>query len=266
MKNYFVRHISAGVLAAGLAVSAIIPVTHATDAPDQSRRLEELVRAFDESAMRVNGSRAQELARWTGTIYLAIADTPGLERVAGEAENMVRTLAAFTRVNVERVAVSDPRRNFLIKASTRESNGRTPCLSAVDWDDWGRMATVEVHVNLTNAARLTRCINHEILHGFGLRSHPETAYSVLSYRYVNQAHLTEIDEVVLATLYDPRVPVTGSMPNIARIACGVMAEKLNMTAAAAEPICARRSAPSRQGLFASLSASGSEREREHIGQ
>jgi hypothetical protein len=141
------------------------------------------------------------------------------------------------------------------------SNGKTPCLSAVDWDDWGRMAAVEVHVNLTNAARLTRCVNHEVLHGFGLRSHPDTAYSVLSYRYASQAHMTEIDELVLATLYDPRVPATGSMARTAQIACGVMAEKLHMTQEAAAPICARRSTPSpRQGLFASLGGSGAERE------
>lgn len=261
MKNFIVRQFAAGALAACVVAGAIIPTSHATDAPDQSRRLEEMVRAFDEAAMRVNGSRAQELARWSGTIYLAIADTPGIERIAGEAERMVRTLASLARVNVERVAVSDPRRNFYIKASARDSNGRNPCFSAVDWDDWGRMGTVEVNVNLSNHARLTRCINHEVLHGFGLRSHPESAFSVLSYHYANQAQLTETDHIVLATLYDQRVPVTGSMTTIARAACGVLAEKLNMTQEAAEPICARRSRPSRGGLFASLGQSGNEREK-----
>ena len=186
-----------------------------------------------------------------------------MERVAGEAERMVRALASVARVNVERVPASDPRRNFYIKASSRDSNGRNPCFSAVDWDDWGRMATVEVNVNLSNYSRLTRCINHEVLHGFGLRSHPATAFSVLSYHYANQATLTETDHVVLATLYDRRVPVTGPMNVIARAACGVLAEKLNMTAEAAEPVCARRTQPSRGGLFASLGQNG---EREKIGQ
>jgi hypothetical protein len=261
MTNFIVRHVAAGAAAVWVAAGAIIPTSHAADAPDQIRKLEEMVRAFDQTAMKVNGARARELARWRGTIYLAIASTPGIEHVAGQAERMVRTLAAVARVHVERVAVNDPRRNFHIKASARNSNGRTPCFSAVNWDDWGRMAAVEVNVNLTNRARLTRCINHEVLHGFGLRSHPETAFSVLSYHYTSQAQPTETDHIVLATLYDRRVPATGSLATIARAACGVLAEKLNITAAAAAPICARRGQPSRGGMFASLGRSGNEREK-----
>lgn len=264
MKSFMVRHIVAGAFAVLFAVGAASPASQANDTEAKMRKLEDLVRAFDETALRVNGSRVDELARWTSTIYLAIADTPGIERVAGDIEGLVRKLAGVARVGVERVAVNDPRRNFYVRASTRESNGAHPCLSAVDWDDLGRLVAVEVQLNMSNYARLTRCARHEVVHGFGLRDHPRQAHSILSYRYSDQASLTEADEMILATLYDPRVPATGPMTATASIACGVMAEKLNLAPQAAAPVCARRAPQTRPGLFASTR--GDLDSREQIGQ
>jgi hypothetical protein len=258
------RHIGAGVLAAFLSFGAMNVATQAADAPNKRQALEEAVRAFDEMAMRVNGGRATELARWTGPIYLAIADTPGIDRVAADVETLVRNLASVAKVSVERVSVNDPRRNFFVRASTRGSNGSTPCQSAVDWDDRGRMVAVEVQLNLNNLGRLLRCANHEVVHGFGLRAHPDQAFSVLSYKYSDQVHLTDTDQIVLQTLYDARVPVTGSMETVARVACEVMAEKLQMAPETAAPVCAQRTAPARRGLFASVG--GNRGQGENIGQ
>ncbi len=259
------RRLFAGAVVAALAFGSMAPASHAADASDVRQKLEDMVRAFDEMAVKVNGSRATELARWTGPIYLAIANTPGMERVSAEAEALVRNLAQLARVPVHRVAANDPRRNFSIVASTRDSSGTTPCVSQVDWDEAGRLTTVEVRLNLTNFGRLVRCARHEIVHGFGLRAHPDTAFSVLSYRYANQAELTDTDHVVLETLYDRRVPATGPMDTTTRVACQVMAEKLQMSADAAAPVCDRRSAPSRGGLFASLRGNGNG-PQENIGQ
>jgi hypothetical protein len=261
--HFMVRNVIAGLLAALVSIAAFSPGSHAADTNAQLRKLEDLAAAFDESALRVNGSRVQELARWTGTIYLAIADTPGIERVAGDIEALVGRLATVARVGVERVAVNDKRRNFYVRASTRESNGSHPCLSAVDWDDLGRIVAVEVHLNLSNHARLSRCARHEVVHGFGLRDHPRQAHSILSYRYADQAQLTEADEIILATLYDPRLPATGPMAQTSRLACGLIAEKLRLAPTAAAPVCLKRGSPAREGLFA---ARGIPDARERIGQ
>ena len=263
LSNYCRRF--AGAMVVAMAMGSMSIASRAADASDAPQKLEDMVRAFDEMAIKVNGSRASELARWTGPIYLAIADTPGMERVAAEAEALVRNLAQLARVPVHRVAANDPRRNFSIVGSKRDGNGGTPCLSQVDWDEAGRLTAVEVRLNLTNYGRLTRCANHEIVHGFGLRAHPDSAFSVLSYKYSTQAQLTDTDRVVLAALYDQRVPATGSMDTTTRVACQVIAEKLRMSADAAAPICERRSAPPRGGLFASLRGDGNA-PQENIGQ
>src|SRR5690349_11041482 len=125
------RRLFAGAVVAALSFGSLSFAAQAADAPDATRKLEDMVRAFDEMAVKVNGSRASELARWTGPIYLAIADTPGMERVSADAEALVRNLAQLARVPVHRVAANDPRRNFSIVGSTRDSKGATPCLSQV---------------------------------------------------------------------------------------------------------------------------------------
>ncbi len=250
------RRLFAGAMAVALAFAPLTSASHAADAAGATQKLEDMVRAFDEMALKVNGSPATELARWTGPIYLSIADMPGVEQVSAEAEALVRNLAQLAGVPVHRVAANDRRRNFAIVPSTRGAAGSTPCLSQVDWDEHGRLTAVEVRLNLSNLARLTRCANHEIVHGFGLRAHPDTAFSVLSYRHANQAQLTETDRVVLEALYDRRVPATGSMDNTSRIACHVIAEKLQIQADAAAPVCGRPSMPPRGGLFASLRGNG----------
>lgn len=255
----------AGAMAAVVALGSAYHASHAADAPGTAQTLEDMVRAFDEMALKVNGSRATELARWTGPIYLAIADTPGIEQVSADAEVLVRDLAQLARVPVYRVALNDRRRNFSIVASARDASGATPCVSQVDWDERGRVTAVEVRLNLSNHGRLTRCARHEIVHGFGLRAHPDTAFSVLSYRYSTQADLTDTDRVVLEALYDRRVPAIGSMENTARVACHVIAEKLQISADAAQPVCEHRPTPPRNSLFVSLRAGGNE-PQERIGQ
>lgn len=230
---------------------------------DGVRALEDAFRAFRESAMRANNNRATELARWTGPIYLAFANTPGLDRARPEVEAAVNALAAIARVRVERVAASDPRVNFMVQASGRNSMGNSRCFTTIDWDGAGAVTRVEVNLNMSNLERLTRCVNHEVLHGFGFRDHPDGAFSVLSYKYNTQAQMTDTDRVLLATLYDPRLPATGSMDQIGRIACGLIAERLNVSPDRAAPVCERQVTPApRTSIFARASSN----QRDNIGQ
>ena len=232
-------------------------------AADGLGTLEETFRAFRESAMRVNNIRATELARWTGPIYLAFADTPGLERVRPEVEAAVTALAAVAKVPVERVAASDPRVNFIVRASGRNSMGNTRCFTTIDWDGAGAVTRAELNLNMANSERLTRCVNHEVLHAFGFRDHPGAAYSVLSYKYNTQAHMTDTDRLLLATLYDPRLPATGSVDQIGRVASGLIAERLNISADRTASVCERQvTPPPRTSIFARASSG----HRDNIGQ
>jgi hypothetical protein len=251
------RRIAVAIAIVVSPLSLVEPV-RASETIDPQKQLEDVFGAFKDAAMRIQTSQAKELARWTGPIYLAFGDSAGLERVRTDVETTVSTLAAVVRVPVERVAANDPRVNFLVRASTRNSSGATPCFTMIDWDDTGRLVRVELNLNLSNFERLTRCTNHEILHGFGLRSHPDKAFSVLSYRYNTQAHLTDTDRIILETLYDARLPAAGSMDSIGRIACGLIADRLQVSTDRAASVCERQHAPVRTSLFG--------RPHENIGQ
>jgi hypothetical protein len=225
----------------------VIDHTNASEM-DGLRTLEETFRAFQETAMRVNNIRATELARWNGPIYLAYAE--GVERAKPEVDAAVARLATLAKVKVEQVPTSDPRVNFVVRASTRDSRGNARCYANIDWDGAGHMTKVELNVNMTNFERLTRCVNHEAVHGFGLRDHPDTAFSVLSYSYNTQAQLTDTDRVVLTTLYDARLPVTGQMDSIGRVACRLIAERLQISADRAASVCDNQATPPRTSVFA----------------
>jgi hypothetical protein len=222
------RSISAAAFSSLLLASSIGPAV-ANDWPGRVT-LEEAARAFDEAALRIDTAPATELARWTSPIFLAIADQVGLDAHAAQIEAVVRMLGALTRVPVNRVDLRDPRVNFIVRASIYDTPGKAPCRSSVDWTDRGSMVRAEIYVNLANPGRITRCINHEVMHGFGFRGHAHSVFSVLSYQHAHQAQLTATDRLILEALYDPRLRAGMSVAATSATACGIMAEKLGVSA------------------------------------
>jgi hypothetical protein len=210
--------------------------------------LEDAARAFDDAALRVDTSPAVELARWTRPIFLAVA--PDMNAHAGEVETSVQFMASIAKVSFSRVAWGDSRANFLVRASTIQTSGKSPCRSSVDWTDLGHMVRAEVFVNLSNPGRVTRCINHEVMHGFGFRGHAHGSFSVLSYKYAAQAQLTDTDRLMLETLYDPRLKPGTKVAAAAPVACGIMAEKVRASAEETAALCTARGSGPRRGLVA----------------
>jgi hypothetical protein len=213
--------------------------------------LEDAARAFDDAALRVDTSPAIEIARWTRPIYLSIAETSGMADHAAEVEATVRSLAAITRVSVTRVAWGDSRANFIVRANASDYAGKSPCRSSVDWTDLGHMVRAEIFVNMANPARITRCITHESMHGFGFRGHAHASFSVLSYKYAGQAQLTDTDRLMLEALYDPRLKTGMKVAAASPVACGIMAEKLRASPDETAALCGGRgSAPAKRELVA----------------
>lgn len=242
-----------GARVAVVALTLVGGLAGAGQATDMAGRvtLEEAARAFDEAALRVDTAPATEMARWTGPIYLAVSDQAGMAVHADEVEAAVRALAAVARVPVTRVAWHDMRANFLVRANISDSPGKSPCRSSVDWTDAGAMVRAEIHVNLANAGRITRCINHEVMHGFGFRGHAHSVFSVLSYKHAHQAHLTDTDRLILEALYDPRLKPGLTVAATSAAACGILAEKLRATTQDTVNVCHDRGmAPSRRQTVA----------------
>lgn len=227
------------VLALGLACPpsghGADPVS-ATEAP-----LEHAIKAFDEAATRVNDHERERIARWTGTIHLAIADYSGMSRIATEIEAAVGELAVIARLNVVRVPWGDRRGNFTFRPSAGDpaGSGAPPCRSSVTWQD-GVVQRAEIVVNLGNPGRVRRCVNHESMHGFGFRSHAHTAVSVLSYRKADQANLSWVDRLMLGTLYDTKLHPGMDGSRALPIACAIMADRLKASAHERTSTCAGR--------------------------
>ena len=230
-------------------VGGSVGAAQASDWPGKVS-LEDAARAFDDAALRVDTAPAVELARWTRPIFLAVADDSGMSSYAAEVEASVRFMASVARVSVTRVAWGDSRANFLVRPSTVQSSGKSPCRSAVDWTDLGHMVRAEIYVNLSNPGRVTRCINHEVLHGFGFRGHPHASFSVLSYKYAAQAQLTDTDRLMLETLYDPRLKPGTKVSAASPVACGILAEKVRASAEETAALCTGRGTAPRRGLVA----------------
>ncbi|HEX2886068.1 DUF2927 domain-containing protein [Vineibacter terrae] len=208
--------------------------------------LQDAAQAFDDAALRVNDAQPADLVRWTGPIFLAIADGDGLHARAAEIEASVRTLAAIARVPVSRVAADDPRRNFLVRPAA--TGGRAACRAAVA-SQAGRIASAEVEIYLGGRGSLTRCINHEVMHAFGFRSHAHAALSILSYKQSRQTDLSALDRVMIETLYDPRLRPGMRPAEAAPMACAVLAEKLGLSARDAGAQCGSRDDGGQLALF-----------------
>ena len=236
------------VLTLGMAGGAISP-THGSDWFGKVK-LDDVAKAFDDAALRIDTSPAIELARWTTPIFLAINENAGMGGFAPEVEAAVRANAAIARVQVTRVAWGDSRANFLVRSSAGEVGGRPPCRSSVDWNDIGQMVRSDIYVNLNNPNRITRCINHEVLHGFGFRGHPHSSFSVLSYKYAAQAQLTDIDQLMLQTLYDPRLRPGTKVAAASPVACTILAEKVRASTEETAALCNDRGTAPRRGLVA----------------
>ena len=230
---------------ASLALGFICSFAAAGVASDTLSRgsVTDVARAFEDAALRVNDWQPAEPVRWTRPIFLAIADTGGMRSLGSEIEASVRQMAAVARVSVTRVDANDPRRNFVVRQA--DPGGRAACRAGI-YSQAGHITSVEVEIWLGGRGSLSRCINHEVLHGFGLRSHAHAAASILSYKQTRQTQLSAVDLVMLETLYDPRLQPGMNVASATSTACNVIAEKLNVPARDAVASCGGREPPGRQ--------------------
>jgi hypothetical protein len=199
--------------------------------------LVEAARAFDEAALRVNDVHPANLVRWAGPIFMAIAESDDIRPLAPQIEASVRLVAGFAGIPVALVAIDHPQANFLIRRT--ETAGRAACRTAI-YSRGGRIARVEVAIHPTPGAAVTRCINHEVMHAFGFRSHAHAAQSILSYRQTAMIEHSPLDRLLLETLYDPRLQPGMELSSAGVAACSILAEKLGVARRDAAAHCARR--------------------------
>jgi hypothetical protein len=197
----------------------------------------DILRGFDVAALYADKSQnttgygsgatlTGTVMKWTRPVrYRVDGMTYDKTRIA-ETIDTLKRVAAIAGVPVSEGTGTTA--NFILvfrnSDNMRASNGgRVGCLTSWNGNHWtGAFTTVEMQINLAMQYELTHCINHEMLHAFGLRGHPHKLHSVMSYytaRFVFDP--TEADIVMLQTLYDKRMK-----PGMSRLAAVVLADEL----------------------------------------
>lgn len=221
---------------------AFATMTGAAAAPPRSE-LEMLARAFDEGALRINDSAPAPLAKWSGTLYYAPHNGSAQPAIERQVIKALRDMAGIARLNLVVVESDDKRANVVARFSENEGpSGGQNCYAQWWRTDEGVITRVEININFKSWRGIDRCVVHETLHGFGFQSHAHSADSVLSY-VSGRSSLTQIDRMLLETLYDHRL-TAGTAPLVAsRTACRILAEKINANPLDAHAVCEMRPGP-----------------------
>ncbi len=147
----------------------------------------------------------RELIRWNRPLRVSI-EGPDADRYRDQVAGY---LADFTRLSgLQASLVDEPgEANVPIVLSAKDTyriNGESaPCFAKFE-DSGGYIQRVKIRIGITEAARVERCLAHELYHAFGLRFHSTAAESVLSAVHGN-TRPTAADELALSILYDPRL-------------------------------------------------------------
>lgn len=224
----------AALAALFLVCAGALPTSGYADDRAPRPMLAQTARAFDEAALRVNDSQPADLVRWSQPIFLAVVGGGAMTAISGDVETAVRTLADIVGIAVTRVAADDPRRNFLVRQA--DPAGRAACRTAVS-SRAGHIVDVEIEIYFGRSGTLMRCINHEAMHAFGFRSHPQAAPSILSYRERGMAQPSATDRLLLQTLYDARLQPGMKVGAASQAACGVIADRLGVSPQESLDVC-----------------------------
>lgn len=218
-----------GLLAPGMTGGAVAQTTGRN--PSHA----DILRGFDIAALYADKSQGTTgygsgatmtgvVTKWTRPIFYRV------DGMTYDTARIAETVAALKRVaavaDVPVTEGTETTANFILVFRNTDnlrtaSGGKAGCLTNWNSNQWtGAFNRAELHINLGTRSDLTQCINHEMLHAFGLRGHPHKLHSVMSYYTVRLVFdMTEADTVMLQTLYDKRMK-----PGLSRLAAVVLAD------------------------------------------
>ncbi len=243
---------AAWLLVAGLSCAG--PAAAQTTGKNPSH--EDILRGFDIAALYADTSQGVTgfgagatltgvVVRWDHPIVYSLDGMQYDKARIAETVETLKTIADKAGVVVKEGALGGKDVNFrIIFLNTdnlrTKSGGKAGCLTSWNSDGWtGRLSWVELQINFAYQAGISQCIQHELLHAFGLRGHPHKLHSIMSYyttRFVFEP--TEADIVMLQTLYDHRIKTGMPRLHAVALANGIIEEKrraLNPSAPPATP-------------------------------
>ncbi len=241
-----VRRMMAAWMAAGWLLASG-PAMAQTTGKNPSH--EDILRGFDAAALWASREDVGYGGTYIPTGMIVKWDKPIVYRLDGMthkpamrdyAVKALQKQAAIAGLEVREATAYDPANYTIVFGDVDVfvmANGRKAgCYMRPIYDyRSGKMISAELRINLSSRD-VERCIVHEVLHGFGLLNHPHKLHSVLSYYTVAFVFdLTEPDEVLLRTLYDPRIKAGMSRLPALLAADGIIEEKRRALNPAAPP-------------------------------
>lgn len=238
------RHVLRGLLLAGLA-AALLAAPAAVYAqaparpqpspqpPNRTPSHEDILRGFDASALSASRDDLAYggtydpvgmIVKWQKPIVYRIEGLRSRPEAITLAIATLKQQAAIAGLEL-RAAAAPSEANYTLAfrnvANFNVGDRKAICYVTYNFNTTGQMQWASLQINLA-APSLERCVQHEILHSLGLLNHPHHLHSVMSYRTGDQfATLTEADQVMLRSLYDPRIA-----PAMSRLAALVAVDGL----------------------------------------
>ncbi len=208
-----------------LAVLALLIV--APGPASANDKLDLYLRGFDEMVLWHDNRTPVSARKWRVPLRVRMTGpmSASYDDLVMERLNRIAGIAGLA------VARSAADENFLIEFDESSGyiiSGRTAsCYATTRLGTSGEIVYAKLVINLRVGSGLRRCIVHELMHAFGFPGHPHGINTILS--YVHQAEtLTDIDEMSLRLLYDPRVTLGMYHLPALIVARRLIAEKLDL--------------------------------------
>lgn len=196
-------------------------------------RVDEFLRGFDEMALWHDNRDPVPVRKWNQNLRVRMTG-PMSSNYDDLVMEWLNKIAGLAKLKVERVAPGATDENLLIlfdESSYYVVNGRRAgCVAETRYSANGVIAKATLTINLNMGLGLRQCIIHELMHAVGFPGHPHGINTVLSYMYQSET-LTEIDQMSLRILYDPRIQASMLHLPALMAARQIIAEQLGLIAA-----------------------------------
>lgn len=205
----------------GFRRCALVLLTGLLVAACQSKTLpnQRLARFVDEVMFGgpIDGHLTQDgrVVKWGGDPLVVVTGVDADEyrsRVSAQLERFSELSGLDARM-ADTANAADLKITFVEDEDFLVNREHVPCFARV-LTRFDRIVVAEVQLSAADPEQIDHCLNHELLHAFGLRYHSGIVRSALSPAH-EEAQLTPWDELALRVLYDARLELGAARAEVA---------------------------------------------------
>lgn len=173
----------------------------------------------------------ERLVRWDEEIHYIILGVDD-EALSSQSEAALLKIAKIANVQVRKVkTVGDA--NFKIyidneKEFVINDNQLASCYTHAEASERGGIRKADIHLPFKMGRVAEKCVEHELLHGFGFRGHAHRIRSAMSY-VAGQDEMSRWDRILLKALYHPTMPTAADRDDALAVARGLIPQLMETT-------------------------------------